>query len=91
MTPTLQKLRYLYLICYTIGSAGTCMSLALLLWVAICIAFEKEPLASISFLPPMPTYIVFILIFAMLAVSIAAWQIGANYHQHYEALLKKNH
>lgn len=91
LTPTQQRLKHLYLLCYAIGSLCTCITVALLLWVAICIAFEMEPLASVSFLPPMPTYVVFILIFAILAVSIASWQVGANYHQQYETLLKKNH
>ena len=90
LTPTLQKLRHLYILCYTIGSIGTCLTLALLLWVAVCIAFEMEPLASISFLPAMPTFAVFILIFAVLAISIASWQAGANYHQQYETWMKKN-
>lgn len=89
MTSQTQQLRRLYLICYTIGGIFTCMTVALLLWVALCIALEMEPLASLSFLPPMPTFVVFILLFAILAIAIAAWQYGASYHQRYEELLKK--
>lgn len=89
MTPNLQKLRYTYLLLYTLGGVCTLMTLALLLWVAVCIALEAEPLAAISFLSHLPTPLRFVIIIAVMAVSIAAWQYGAKYHQQYEAALKQ--
>lgn len=82
-------LRRLYHICYAVGTVTTLCTVALLGWVAVCIALEKEPLASVAFLPDMPTFCVFIVIAAIAAVSIAAWQYGASFHQRYEALMGK--
>ena len=44
-----QSLRRSYLSCYIIGTICTVCAIALLVWVAICIALEKEPLASVAF------------------------------------------
>lgn len=79
-----QSLRRSYLICYIIGTLCTIFAVALLGWVAICIALEKEPLASVAFLPDMPVFAIFIVI-----IAIAAWQHGATFHQRYEALIGK--
>ena len=81
-----QSLRRSYLICYIIGTLCTIFAVALLGWVAICIALEKEPLASVAFLPDMPVFAIFIVIAAL---SVAAWQHGATFHQRYEALIGK--
>lgn len=89
LTPNLQKLRYTYLLLYTLGGVCTLMTLALLIWVAVCIALEAEPLAAISFLSHLPTPLRFVIIIAVMAISIAAWQYGAKYHQQYEAALKQ--
>ena len=62
MTPNLQKLRYTYLLLYTLGGVCTLMTLALLIWVAVCIALEAEPLAAISFLSHLPTPLRFVII-----------------------------
>lgn len=91
MTPTAQKLRYTYLLLYAIGGICTLLTLALLGWVAICIALEFEPLAAISFLAHLPLPLRFVCIIAVMAISIAAWQCGANYHQQYEDYMKQNH
>ncbi|MCI1248471.1 MAG: hypothetical protein LKG17_06110 [Megasphaera sp.] len=45
---------------------------------------EMEPLASIAFLPNMPTPLIFILLLAIMAIGIACWQTGAKYHVRYE-------
>lgn len=74
-----QSLRRLYRLCYAVGSVLTLCMVALLGWIAVCIALEKEPLASIAFLPDMPTYGVFILIAVTAAVTIAVWQYGASF------------
>ena len=79
-----QSLRRSYLSCYIIGTICTVCAIALLAWVAICIALEKEPLASVAFLPDMPVFAIFIVI-----ISVAAWQYGATFHQRYEALTGK--
>lgn len=84
-----QSLRRSYLICYIIGTLCTIFAVALLGWVAICIALEKEPLASVAFLPDMPVFAIFIVIIAIAALSVAAWQHGATFHQRYEALIEK--
>ena len=84
-----QSLRRSYLICYIIGTLCTIFVVALLRWVAICIALEKEPLASVAFLPDMPVFAIFIVIIAIAALSVAAWQHGATFHQRYEALIGK--
>ncbi|MFV0617884.1 hypothetical protein ACE418_08260 [Megasphaera sp. WILCCON 0056] len=84
-----QNLRRSYLICYIIGTISTVCAIALLAWVAICIALEKEPLASVAFLPDMPVFAIFIVIIAIAAISVAAWQYGATLHQRYEALTGK--
>ena len=84
-----QSLRRSYLICYIIGTLCTIFAVALLGWVAICIALEKEPLASVAFLPDMPVFAIFIVIIAIAALSFAAWQHGATFHQRYEALIGK--
>ena len=84
-----QSLRRSYLICYIIGTLCTIFAVALLGWVAICIALEKEPLASVDFLPDMPVFAIFIVIIAIAALSVAAWQHGATFHQRYEALIGK--
>lgn len=84
-----QSLRRSYLICYIIGTLCTIFAVALLGWVAICIALEKEPLASVAFLPDMPVFAIFIVIIAIAALSVAAWQHGATFHQRYEALTGK--
>lgn len=78
-------LLFLYRLCYGIGTICTVSTVALLGWVAYCIAIEAEPLASLSFLPAMPVWYVFILIAAVLVLGIAAWQKGAQLHQQYEA------
>ena len=54
------------------------MTQALLIWVAVCIALEAEPLAAISFLSHLPTPLRFVIIIAVMAISIAAWQYGAQ-------------
>ena len=77
-----QSLRRSYLICYIIGTLCTIFAVALLGWVAICIALEKEPL-------DMPVFAIFIVIIAIAALSVAAWQHGATFHQRYEALIGK--
>ena len=74
-----QSLRRSYLICYIIGTLCTIFAVALLGWVAICIAF----------LPDMPVFAIFIVIIAIAALSVAAWQHGATFHQRYEALIGK--
>ena len=84
-----QSLRRSYLICYIIGTLCTIFAVALLGWVAIFIALEKEPLASVAFLPDMPVFAIFIVIIAIAALSVAAWQHGATFHQRYEALIGK--
>lgn len=84
-----QSLRRSYLICYIIGTLCTIFAVALLGWVAICIALEKEPLASVAFLPDMPVFAIFIVIIAIAALSVAAWQHSATFHQRYEALIGK--
>ena len=84
-----QSLRRSYLICYIIGTLCTIFAVALLGWVAICIALEKEPLASVAFLPDMPVFAIFIVIIAIAALSVAAWHHGATFHQRYEALIGK--
>lgn len=84
-----QNLRRSYLICYIIGTSCTVCAIALLAWVAICIALEKEPLASVAFLPDMPVFAIFMVIIAIAAISVAAWQYGATFHQRYEALTGK--
>lgn len=84
-----QNLRRSYLICYIIGTICTVCAIALLAWVAICIALEKEPLASVVFLPDMPVFAIFMVIIAIAAISVAAWQYGATFHQRYEALTGK--
>ena len=84
-----QSLRRSYLICYIIGTLCTIFAVALLGWAAICIALEKEPLASVAFLPDMPVFAIFIVIIAIAALSVAAWQHGATFHQRYEALIGK--
>ena len=84
-----QSLRRSYLSCYIIGTICTVCAIALLAWVAICIALEKEPLASVAFLPDMPVFAIFIVIIAIAAMSVAAWQYGATFHQRYEALTGK--
>lgn len=84
-----QSLRRSYLICYIIGTLCTIFAVVLLGWVAICIALEKEPLASVAFLPDMPVFAIFIVIIAIAALSVAAWQHGATFHQRYEALIGK--
>lgn len=84
-----QTLRRLYRLCYAVGSVLTLCMVALLGWIAVCIALEKEPLASIAFLPDMPTYGVFILIAVTAAVTIAVWQYGASFHQRYEESVRK--
>lgn len=86
---SLQNLRRSYLICYIIGTICTVCAIALLAWVAICIALEKEPLASVAFLPDMPVFAIFMVIIAIAAISVAAWQYGATFHQRYEALTGK--
>ena len=55
----------------------------------ICIALEFERLASVAFLPDMPVFAIFIVIIAIAAISVAAWQYGATFHQRYEALTGK--
>lgn len=82
------SLRRLYILCYAIGTCGSLLTLALLLWVAFCIAIEAEPLASIAFLPDMPAPVVLLLLIAIMFVSAAAWQYGATYHQQYEQAKK---
>ena len=84
-----QNLRRSYLICYIIGTICTVCAIALLAWVAICIALEKEPLASVAFFPDMPVFAIFMVIIAIAAISVAAWQYGATFHQRYEALTGK--
>ena len=84
-----QSLRRSYLICYIIGKLCTIFAVALLGSVAICNALEKEPLASVAFLPDMPVFAIFIVIIAIAALSVAAWQHGATFHQRYEALIGK--
>ena len=84
-----QSLRRSYLSCYIIGTICTVCAIALLAWVAICIALAKEPLASVAFLPEMPVFAIFIVIIAIAAISGAAWQYGATFHQRYEALTGK--
>jgi hypothetical protein len=80
--------RYAYLGLYTIGGVFSVMAIGLLIWIAYCIAIEAEPLAAVAFLPSMPTAIIFVLIIGIMAVSIAAWQLGAKYQQRYEQQFK---
>lgn len=89
MNDRIQQARRLYTLCYVIGSVLTLGAVALLGWVAFCILVEAEPLAALSFLPALPTPVIFLVIFALLAMCIAAWQYGAKYHQEYEELMKK--
>ena len=67
-----QSLRRSYLICYIIGTLCTIFAVALLGWVAICIALEKEPLASVAFLPDMPVFAIFIVIIAIAGVVLVS-------------------
>ena len=69
---------------YALGAICTIGTVALLGWVAFCIAIEAEPLASLAFLPDMPVWSVFVLLAVVLCISIAAWQKGAALHQQYE-------
>ncbi len=89
MTSPAQRLRYKYLLLYTAGTCCTLLTLAMLAWVALCIAMEAEPLAAISFFPDMPTPAAFAVIIAVMAAAVAAWQQGAKYHQQYETLQKE--
>lgn len=73
-----------YRLFYAIGTLGTLATVALLGWIAFCIAIEAEPLASIAFLPDMSVWDVFVLIAIVFIISIAAWQKGAALHQQYE-------
>lgn len=84
MTANTQHLRHIYLLLYTIGGVCSLLSVTLLGWIAFCIAMEMEPLASISFLPHMPTPFIFIILLAVMAIAVAAWQAGAKYHTQYE-------
>jgi hypothetical protein len=85
----LQKLRHIYVALYTVGGCCSLITVALLVWIAFCIAVEKEPLAAIAFLPAMPSFFIFIILIAILVISITAWQTGAKYHQQYDLLQKK--
>lgn len=86
----LSKMRFLYRLCYGIGTICTAMTLALLAWVAFCIAIEAEPLASLSFLPDMPVWGIFALLAIVLISSIFSWQKGAAFHQRYEKLQQQS-
>lgn len=80
----IQRLRHIYLFLYVLGGFCSLLSISLLGWIAFCIAMEMEPLASIAFLPNMPTPLIFILLLAIMAIGIACWQTGAKYHVRYE-------
>ena len=80
-----------YRLFYAIGALGTVATVALLGWVAFCIAIEAEPLASLAFLPALPVWSVFVLIGLVLCISIAAWQKGATLHEQYEDQQPPNH
>lgn len=82
------KWRYIYIGLYTIGGIFSFLTLCLLAWIAYCIAMEAEPLAAISFLPPMPTAAVFLLVLGIMLISIIAWQLGAKCQGQYEQHLK---
>ncbi|MCH4166125.1 MAG: hypothetical protein LKF74_05360 [Megasphaera sp.] len=86
----IQHLRHIYLFLYTMGGVCSLLSVGLLGWIAFCIAMEMEPLASIAFLPNMPAPFVFILLLAIMIISIAAWQTGAKYHTQYEQARQRN-
>ena len=81
--------RYAYLLLYPIGAFCSFVCVSLLGWIAFCIALEKEPMASVSFLSWMPTFVVFLALFAIMAIGVASWQYGAKYHERYEEYLKK--
>lgn len=83
---TLQRL---YTLCYIFGSVGTILLVALLFWVAVCIFLEKEPLAAVSFLPAMPSFVVLIIIAVLAILTVFFWQKGAAFHQRYEKALKE--
>lgn len=86
----IQHLRRMYLFLYTIGGTCSLLAVSLLGWIAFCIAMEMEPLASIAFLPNMPTPFVFILLFAIMIIGVVAWQTGAKYHTQYEKECQHN-
>lgn len=81
--------RSAYLILYTIGTCCSLICVSLLGWIAFCIALEREPMASVSFLSWMPTFSLFILLFAIMIIGVASWQYGAKYHERYEEYMKK--
>lgn len=90
MASSAQQLRYKYLVLYTVGGVCSLLTLAMLAWVAVCIAMEAEPLAALSFLPDIPAPLAIAAIIAVTAAAVAAWQCGAKYHQQYESALKKD-
>ena len=75
---------YAYLFFYTVGACCSFLTVALLVWIAYCIAIEAAPLAAISFLAGLPTLAVFALLLLIMVISCAAWQAGAHYHQKFE-------
>lgn len=79
-----QEWRYAYLFFYTVGGCFSLLTLLMLGWMAYCIAIEAEPLSFLSFLPPMPTAAAFVIIFSIMFIACASWQIGAHFHQKFE-------
>lgn len=73
-----------YRLFYAIGAISTAATVALLGWVAFCIAIEAEPLTSIAFLPSLPVWAVFALLILVLVISVFSWQKGATLQQQYE-------
>ena len=64
-SPRPRTLRAAYLALYTLGGCCTAVCVALLAWVAFCIAMEKEPLAAVAFLPHVPAAVVLLFILAI--------------------------
>ena len=88
-SPRPRTLRAAYLALYTLGGCCTAVCVALLAWVAFCIAMEKEPLAAVAFLPHVPAAIVLLFILAIMVLGIVCWQWGARFHQRYEEYVLK--
>lgn len=88
-SPRPRTLRAAYLALYTLGGCCTAVCVALLAWVAFCIAMEKEPLAAVAFLPHVPAAVVLLFILAIMVLGVVCWQWGARFHQRYEEYVLK--
>jgi|GEM_PF-1389698 len=73
-----------YMSLYALGTVLSFIMLALLAWIAYCIAIEAEPLAAITILSNLPVAVIFLILLVILVACCAAWQYGAHCHQQYE-------